>query len=134
MKVVVDTNIVVSGLLHPERNAASLLRLWRAGHFTWVSAAEQIEELAIVLGRPYFLSRIGDSETVKRLLGEMHGNCSLQAVSCPLRGICRDPKDDWLLSIYGAASADLLISGDQDLLARNGQYRVMTVAEFLRRL
>lgn len=134
MKLVVDSNIAISGLLHPDRNAGLLLNAWRAGHFTWCSADEQLEELANVLSRKYFFARFGGSEEIKNFLIEMHARCSLHTLPFPLPNVCRDVKDDWLFSLSDVASADLIVSGDQDLLALKGQYRVVTVAEFLRRL
>ena len=134
MKLVLDSNIVLSGLLNPQRNAGLLLQAWRDGHFTWVSAQEQLEGLAIVLSRRYFLSNYGNLEKSRLFLAELHSKCSMYRLAYPLPNVCRDSKDDWLLNLYEVASADLIVSGDQDLLALKGQYRVVTLAEFLRRL
>lgn len=50
-----------------------------------------------------------------------------------VRGICRDPKDDMVLECAALANADVIISGDKDLLAV-GEYkgsRILTPRAFL---
>jgi uncharacterized protein len=52
-------------------------------------------------------------------------------MSCP--GICRDPKDNMFLELALSGNADLIISGDNDLLVLN-QFRgipVITPREFI---
>lgn len=54
-------------------------------------------------------------------------------VSGHVRGICRDPKDDMVLECAALAHADVIVSGDKDLLAV-GEYegiRIMTPRAFL---
>jgi putative PIN family toxin of toxin-antitoxin system len=46
---------------------------------------------------------------------------------------CRDPKDDFLLSLAQDGKADILVTGDQDLLILGnfGHTKIMTIKEFL---
>ncbi len=50
-----------------------------------------------------------------------------------LHGICRDPKDDMIIECAALAGADLIVTGDKDLLAvQNYQHiRMITPREFL---
>lgn len=49
-----------------------------------------------------------------------------------MKAICRDPKDDYLLALAKAAKADLLITGDEDLLVlkKYGKARILKPAAF----
>ncbi len=58
------------------------------------------------------------------------------AITVPLRGtihVCRDPNDDMLLECALTAGADVIVSGDKDLLTLNPYQgiRILTPAEFL---
>ena len=53
MRVVIDTNILVSSLLVKLGFPVTIYRAWRAGHFTLVTCEEQIDELRATLRKPY---------------------------------------------------------------------------------
>lgn len=54
-------------------------------------------------------------------------------ISNTLRGICRDPKDDMVIECAVEAGAEIIVSGDKDLLALDGcrSIRILTPREFL---
>jgi putative PIN family toxin of toxin-antitoxin system len=55
------------------------------------------------------------TRTLLALWGRLRGRCTLFEPTQVLR-VCRDPKDDAYLALCVAAGADVLITGDQDLL------------------
>lgn len=54
--------------------------------------------------------------------------------SPPVVSSLRDPTDLILLETYQAGNADLIVSGDKDLLALHGEYPVESPTEFASRL
>jgi putative PIN family toxin of toxin-antitoxin system len=49
MRMVLDTNVLVSALISPGRFSYQLLQFWEADEFTFVTSAEQLDELERVL-------------------------------------------------------------------------------------
>ncbi len=116
MRVVLDTNVLVGGLIRPNGRLGPILRRLRDGDYTILYAASSLEELVSVLMRPRIRDKYGvtdgDIEAVLALIlvrGEV--------VSVERRiAACRDPKDDLFLEIGVAGHADAIVSGDRDLL------------------
>jgi putative PIN family toxin of toxin-antitoxin system len=116
MRIVADTNTVLSGLLWqgPPRR---LLDLARRRAFTLCTSPTLLAELAEVIARDKFAQRVlaaGLSATAlvqdyERLADILEP----QPLSPP---VCRDPDDDHVLACALAARAILIVSGDKDLL------------------
>lgn len=134
LKVVLDTNQLVSSLLSTQGLQRQLIDAWRRGAFLLLLLPGQIDEVAEVLSRPKIKKKypIGskDREAFLQLL-------RVDALLLPhhLRapGVCRDPDDDYLLGCAVAGGADYLVTGDDDLLTI-GRYRgvaILRAREFL---
>jgi len=131
LKVVLDTNQLVSSLLSTRGLQRQLIDSWRAGML--MLGPGQIEETGEVLSRPrlqrkYVISR-EDREAFLHLL-RMD---ALLLTEVPPAGVCRDPDDDLLLGCAGAAGADFLVTGDDDLLVveKHRGVRIIRAREFL---
>ncbi|MBP8019606.1 MAG: putative toxin-antitoxin system toxin component, PIN family [Hylemonella sp.] len=135
MKLILDTNTVLSALFKPQNRQAELLRLWRMHQFEWLVCTQQLEEIANVLSRPRIFTRIaGGSTGAQGLVEEMHAHCTFHPLSPPFPSLCRDAKDDYLVALLLQARASYLITGDNDLLALKNQLPIATVPDFLDRL
>jgi putative PIN family toxin of toxin-antitoxin system len=116
MRAVVDTNILVRALIKPTGTVGPVLQRLRRGDYTLLYAMPLLEELVDVLNRPrnrgkYRLTD-ADIRTVVGLI-LLRG----EEVSPVERiGACRDPKDNKFLEVAVASRADVLVSGDEDLL------------------
>lgn len=137
LRIVVDTNILVSAALKRGGNPDTLLRRWIAGDFLIVTCPTAIAELSDVLNRP----RIRDKyHLTGQDIRDFVGQFSRQAILVPgasLSGIVvADPKDDVFVSCAVEGQARYIISGDHHLqeLRCYGRIRVRTVAQFLRTL
>jgi len=137
LRIVVDTNILVSAALKRGGNPDTLLRRWIAGDFLIVTCPTAIAELSDVLNRPrirekYHLTDQDIQDFVRQF--------SRQAILVPgtsVSGIVLpDPKDDMFISCAVEGRARYIISGDHHLqeLRRHGRIRIRTVARFLRTL
>lgn len=132
LKVVIDANVWISGLLISQgRLPAKVIDLFRSGAFTVCCSVQLLRELQDVLARPKIVKRINnaDAEQLIQLL-KVRANF---AISSTVVAVSRDPKDDIYLACAIACDADLLITGDQDLLVLevHGRTRILTPAQFL---
>ena len=116
MRVVLDTNVLVSGLLW-RGPPHELIQQARSGRMTIVSSTDLLVEFGAVIRRRKFRPALGRSRTdVDRLLREVRHLVEIVRLTPALEVISRDPDDDVVLAVAVAARADLIVSGDIDLL------------------
>lgn len=133
MRVVLDTSTVVSGLCWngPPRQILDLARLRRVELFTSLSL---LAELAAVLSRQKFIHRLRVAGVdAKTLVIDYSALARLINQPSPIPRTCRDPDDDEVLACARAAGADLIITGDHDLLSL-GDYNNMPIVHSTRGL
>ena len=116
MRVVVDTNILVRALIKPNGTVGPVLLRLRRGDYTLLYARSLLEELIDVLNRPRIRQKYGltdqDIQVVVSLI-LLRGEA---LVPDDRITACRDPKDNKFLEVAVAGQADVIVSGDQDLL------------------
>jgi putative PIN family toxin of toxin-antitoxin system len=122
-RVVFDTNIVVSALLFANSRLAWLRSHWRQGECIPLISHATAAELARVFTYPVFTYpkfRLSSQDRLE-LLGDYLPYCeTVESVEqCPV--ICRDTKDQMFLDLAYSGRADVLVSGDQDLLVLTTQ-------------
>lgn len=136
MRAVIDTNVLLSALLWGGTPHA-LFEHVRNGTVTLISSPALLAELARVITRPKFdaiflRSKTSPTKTLAevRLLAEV-----IDPPPLP-QSVCRDPDDDAVLALALAAQADMVISGDEDLLCLNpfGRIPVLTPAQALQKV
>ena len=119
MRVVLDTNVLISGLLW-HGPSHRLLDYVRSGTLTLISSPALLAELSEVIGRPKLAPILARSNTSReRSLTELQTLAELIAPPPLPQPVCRDPDDDAVLALALAAQADLIVSGDNDLLVLN---------------
>ena len=132
MRLVVDTNILVSALLAASSLPAQLIVLWRAGRFELLTAAKQLDELMRVTRYPKIRARLAPA-LAGRLVNDLRGLAVMVEV-LPQVDISPDPDDNYLLALAAAGAADFLVTGDKRDLLGLGIYqgtRIITVRDFL---
>ena len=138
LRVVVDTNIFVSSLLVKQGLAAQVLAAWRRGDYSLVTSPPIIAEIRHTLSYPRIRRRYGiTDQDVEALLLPLLNDAELVVEQPDLSSTAvRDPADIHVLSCAVAAQADLIVSGDQDLLALESylDIPVLTVRAFLAHL
>ena len=122
-RIVVDTNLFISFLLLPDSTPNKAVRRALRGSSLLVSK-DTLEEMAEVLARSKFdkyisiverqeflrkLIRIGESVTITKRLQ-----------------VCRDAKDDKFLELAVNGNADMILTGDKDLLSLH-PYREISI-------
>ena len=117
MRAVVDTNILVRATIRPQGTVGPVLLRLRQGEYTLLYAWPLLEELIDVLNRPHIRDKY---RLTNQDIGTIVGLILLRGEGVtPAERItaCRDPKDDKFLEVAVAGAADVIVSGDQDLLA-----------------
>jgi uncharacterized protein len=117
VRAVVDTNVLVSGLLW--RGAPHLvLQQLRGGTVARVSSPALLEEFAAVIGRAKFDAIVTRSSISRdKAVAEIRQLAEVVDPPPLMQPVCRDPDDDALLALAVAAGTDLIVTGDADLLA-----------------
>lgn len=135
MRVVIDTNVVLSGLIKPDSVPGHVLRAWRDGSFRFVLSEFLLEEIAVTLARPKIQALVPwPAAQINRFVLELRAFCDVVEPADLDFKYPRDPDDIPVLAALIASGADLLVTGDRDLLALREQYPIETPAEFVRRL
>lgn len=116
--VVFDTNTVLSALVFPSSRLAWLRLHWRDGTCVPLVSRATVMELIRIL--EYSKLRLSAEQRLE-LQGDYLPYCETisPAEKCPI--LCRDAKDQPFLDLAHCDKADLLVSGDDDLLALAGQ-------------
>ncbi|HEY5581642.1 MAG TPA: putative toxin-antitoxin system toxin component, PIN family [Rhodoferax sp.] len=132
LRLVLDTNVVVSGLLwggHSRR----LLELALDGAITLYSSPVLVDELSQTLHYAKLAKRIAALQTTALALVAYYGSIvTLAEPRQVLRVIADDADDDHVLACAVEACAHLISSGDQHLHSLGGNYqgvRIVTPAE-----
>ena len=117
MRAVIDTNVLIAGLLWRSSPHALLAHV-RGGTLGLVSSPALLGELADVLGRSKFDAVLKRSKISREhLLAEIRQLAEVIDPPPLPQPVCRDPDDDAVLALALAAQVDLIVSGDADLLA-----------------
>jgi len=134
LRVVLDTNAVVSALLFKQGRLSWLRSCWQGGHIKILASRATTQELIRVLGYPKFqLSRQDIEDLLADYLPYVETVQVISGAEDAPR--CRDPKDQMFIDLAVAGNADVIVSGDEDLLAMRGScdFAIETPADFHRR-
>lgn len=137
MHVVLDPNVLVSGLALPGGPPGRIVTAWRARAISLVASDFLLEELARTLRALAERTRftVEDVRDFLDLLRAMAQVVELdpQALAQAQTSGVRDPNDVPVLATLIAAGADVLVTGNKDLLALAGQYPILSPADFCAR-
>lgn len=130
MRVVLDTNAVVSALLFAGVSS-KLVPLWQSRAIVALVSRGILEEYLRVLSYPKF--KLSEAEIKDLVQEEVLPFVDVVIPRRRLSVVKRDPSDDQFIECAVAGKARVIISGDKDLLSI-GSYRkilIQTLAQFL---
>lgn len=129
MKIVIDTNVILSGIFWkgpPEK----ILRLWDKGCFELLISVPIFAEYQEIAKR---LSQKYESPAINRILEDIFIRSHLICATHVKTPLCDDSDDIMFLELAIVGSADYLVSGDKHLL-KVGKYpggKVVTASFFI---
>ena len=132
MRVVVDSNVFVSGLIGKEGSAPQLVvEAFGADQIQAVASPRLIDELDAVLARPKFASYTTAQER-DEYVARIRDQAELAPDPEPVAAGVRDPEDEYVVALARAERVDAIVSGDRDLLdAGLEEPRVLTPRQLL---
>jgi putative PIN family toxin of toxin-antitoxin system len=133
LRAVIDTNVLVSALIRRQGVSGQVLRHLRNGSFTMLYSVPLMVELVDVLSRPHIQSKYHvQSDDIIALINVIRLRGELVSPNQMVEA-CRDPKDNRFLEAALEGKADMIVSGDADLLELR-EFKaipILSVAEFL---
>jgi len=131
LKVVLDTNVLVSAVISPTGPPARVLELAADGAFQLIVSPPIIAEYEGVLARRRFGLSVG---TVHAIVASIR-KLSIEIVPSEPLAYCRDPGDDKFLACACATGAEFLVTGNARHFPRLFQgVRIVPPAIFLREI
>ena len=130
MKVVLDTNVFISGIFWTSTASAKIIDLWKQKKFTLVSSSEIIAELVATLST--FKIQLG-KELILEWEKIITSNADIVVPKTKIRLVKDDPDDNKFFEAAIEGSADYVVSQDHHLLKIGvcEKIKVVTPSEFL---
>lgn len=134
MRVVLDTNVLLSALISPHGPPDTIYRAWRAAQFELVTSTAQLDELRRVSRYPK-LKAILPPHRVGAMVNNMQRAVILKLLPNLPAGVeLSDPNDAFLFTMALGGEADYLVTGDRRAgllqLGSAGRTRILTPAAF----
>ncbi len=139
-RVVLDTNVVLSALVFGGGATGLVRKAWQAGRLCPIVCTATAQELMRVLAYPKFKL---SADEQRELIADYLPHAEVVTLPEPPPDVpaCRDPLDLPFLHLAAAGHADMLVSGDDDLLSLAApgarprlRFRILTVQSLLEHL
>lgn len=131
MRVVLDTNILVSALIVPAGYPAAIYNAWENGKFTLLTCAEHLAEVRATLQKPRVAAHI-EPYKAGRLVNQIK-NLAANIAHLPRVRRSSDPDDNFLLALAEAGEASYLVTGDKSgllALKKHKRTQIVTALQF----
>ncbi len=133
LRVVLDTNVLLSGIAYPASVPGKIMAAWRHGSINVLLSSYILDELRRVLPRLQHrhgltMAEIDDLIDVLSIQAEVIE--PLTSIEPDLRDVNDQPVLGTLLAALKTSGADYLITGDKDLLALAERYPIVAPAKF----
>ncbi len=134
MKAVLDTNVLLSGLMYPSSVPGRIVEAWVTGRFDLVVSYAQLSEIARTLTYPKIqkITRWDDAK-IEAFLRQLLLRAEVVDTREAAVEVIADPADSPILASLVVSRAEVLVTGDSDLLALRENYPIVTPAEFASR-
>ncbi len=133
MRVVLDTNTLISALISPHSPPDRIYQAWRKHRFQLITSKAQLEEFRRASHYPKLRVRLAPHQ-VGTMMNYLHGH-AVVLDKLPALDVSPDPDDNYILAMAMEGKADYLVTGDKaELLAIRvfGRTRIVGASEFLK--
>lgn len=138
LRVVFDTNVIVSGFLSRKGVPAELLNAWRARRFLLLSSSAIVAEVRTVMQYPRIRHKyhLSDDEIEQTLALLEHDALLVTGDASVAGSVPNDPQDEMFLACALDGQAEVIVSGDHHLLDLGifQNIPIITARQFLDRL
>ena len=135
MKVVLDTNVLLSGLMLPNSVPGKIVRSWRAAQYDLVLSDPLLDEIRRTLNYPKIRKRLRwDASDIDRFVMLLRFKTVIFDIGGIKVEVPIDPFDEIVLATLIAGKAEWLVSGDADLLDLKNDYPILSPTEFAQML
>jgi putative PIN family toxin of toxin-antitoxin system len=129
MRVVLDTNVVVSAFISPTSSSARILEAYQQGTFALVMSAELLHEYEEALAyekvrRHHKLDR----SQIAKAMQDLAATATIVEPTTPVAVISQDPDDNVLFACALAGQAHHIVSGDAQVLAVEQYHGIQTLS------
>ena len=132
MKIVLDTNILISGVISPNSNAGKVIQEWQKNSFEIITSLELLEEIKQVLKYPKIVKITNwDLKKIEEYIEYLHFFTNIVDISKVKYHFEQDPCDNHIIETYIAGKCDYLITGDQAILSLKNEFNVISLENFL---
>ncbi len=118
IRVLLDANIIVSGLLRFRSGStppARILRAWFAENYQLLTSEHILDEVTRTISKPWFQERM-DPEIQSTLLHGLRHEAEIVTLIAQVENIASHPEDDLVLAAAVSGEAAYLVTGDNQLL------------------
>jgi uncharacterized protein len=132
VRVILDTNILISALIRRDGVPGRILQAWVDGRYDLLTHERQLDELRLVTRRPEFRELIRPAQA-GRMVNQLRLHAEIIA-RIPRTRRSDDPADDFLLAMCETSFADYLATGDKAGLLNlksHGRTAIVTARFFL---
>jgi len=117
LRVVIDTNVFISGIIQKSGNPYRVVRFWEEGMLSLLTTLPLIEEVKKVLNYPRIKKKYAlDEETIKYVVLNLLKYSVVVEDPPTLAVIKDDPEDNKVLSAAVGGKAEYVVTGDSHLL------------------
>ena len=138
LRIAIDTNVIVSGILSRKGAPAQILIAWRERRFLLITSSAIIAEVGVVLQYPHIRKKYPLSDDdVDHIISLLEHDALLVTGEAEVTGsIPDDPKDEMVLACAVDGEADAIVSGDHHLIDLENfrDIPIMTARQFLDQL
>jgi hypothetical protein len=135
IRAVVDTNVLVSGLISPHSYPRRVAQYWQEGKFISVTSPDVVREVDRVLHSPHIQRKYHlFEEEIQTFVATLTYKSVCTQGKLILHRVAADPDDDKIISCAVEGQADYLVTGDKLLLQMRqyGGIRIVNAEEFIR--
>ena len=121
ISAVLDTNVLASGTVSAANAPGQILDAWHARKFELVTYAHIIDELTRTFQKPYFQKRLSSKATAN-FIDLLQNEAFVTPIIVKVQNVATHPEDDLTIATALSAKADYLVTGDQPLLNKVGNF------------
>jgi len=134
MKVVLDTNIFISGIISPKSNSGKIIQEWSNNSIELVTSAPLLAEIKQVLQYPKILKLTNwNNQKIEEFVDYLHFFSTTVDISDTNYHFDQDPNDNHIIETYIAGNAEYLITGDKALFSLKDEINVIALTAFIAR-